>query len=38
MSFNDSKIRQLKPLAKPFKISDAHALYLLVNRNSSRRG
>ena len=37
MSLNDTKIRQLKPLAKPFKVSDAHGLYLLVNPNGSRR-
>jgi len=37
MSLNDTKIRHLKPLAKPFKVSDAHGLYLLVNPNGSRR-
>jgi len=37
MSLNDTKIRHLKPLVKPFKVSDAHGLYLLVNPNGSRR-
>ena len=37
MSLNDTKIRQSKPLAKPFKVSDAHGLYLLVNPSGSRR-
>ncbi len=31
MSLNDSKIRNLKPSAKPFKVSDSHGLYLLIN-------
>lgn len=30
MSLNDSKIRNLKPSEKPFKVSDSHGLYLLV--------
>lgn len=37
MSLNDTKIRHLKPLASPFKVSDAHGLCLLVNPNGSRR-
>lgn len=36
MSLNDTKIRSLKPSAKPFKVSDSHGLYLLVNRGGSR--
>ncbi|WP_316436442.1 tyrosine-type recombinase/integrase [Klebsiella pasteurii] len=36
MSLNDTKIRSLKPSAKPFKVSDSHGLYLLVNPSGSR--
>ncbi|PKB88678.1 hypothetical protein A8A01_18310 [Ewingella americana] len=36
MSLNDTKIRSLKPSAKPFKISDSQGLYLLVNPSGSR--
>ncbi|EJN4670507.1 integrase arm-type DNA-binding domain-containing protein [Salmonella enterica] len=36
MSLNDSRIRNLKPSAKPFKVSDSHGLYLLVNPGGSR--
>ena len=36
MSLNDTKIRGLKPSAKPFKVSDSHGLYLLVNPGGSR--
>lgn len=36
MSLNDSKIRNLKPSAKPFKVSDFQGLYLLVNPGGSR--
>ncbi|ACI10811.1 MULTISPECIES: tyrosine-type recombinase/integrase [Enterobacteriaceae] len=36
MSLNDSKIRKLKPSAKPFKISDSHGLYLLIKPGGSR--
>ncbi|AEX51869.1 transposase [Rahnella aquatilis CIP 78.65 = ATCC 33071] len=36
MSLNDTKIRNLKPSAKPFKVSDSHGLYLLVNPGGSR--
>lgn len=36
MSLNDSKIRNLKSLKKPFKVSDSHGLYLLVNPGGSR--
>jgi hypothetical protein len=32
MSLNDSKIRNLKPSAKPFKVSDSNGLYLLSNQ------
>ncbi len=35
MSLNDTKIRSLKPSDKPFKISDSHGLYLLVNTGGS---
>ncbi|HDL7646530.1 TPA: integrase arm-type DNA-binding domain-containing protein [Yersinia enterocolitica] len=36
MSLNDTKIRSLKPSEKPFKVSDSHGLYLLVNPSGSR--
>ncbi|MBZ7107138.1 tyrosine-type recombinase/integrase [Klebsiella michiganensis] len=36
MSLNDTKIRSLKPSAKPFKVADSHGLYLLVNPGGSR--
>ncbi len=36
MSLNDAKIHSLKPSAKPFKVSDSHGLYLLVNPGGSR--
>lgn len=36
MSLNDSKIRNLKASEKPFKVSDSHGLYLLVNPSGSR--
>lgn len=36
MSLNDSKIRSLKPSAKPFKVSDSHGLYLLIKPGGSR--
>lgn len=36
MSLNDTKIRTLKPSAKPFKASDSHGMYLLVNPGGSR--
>lgn len=36
MSLNDTKIRSLKPSAKPFKVSDSHGLSLLVNPRGSR--
>ncbi|MGP2470156.1 tyrosine-type recombinase/integrase [Ewingella americana] len=36
MSLNDTKIRSLKPSDKPFKVSDSHGLYLLVNPGGSR--
>ncbi|BBO63772.1 hypothetical protein SMATCC274_30350 [Serratia marcescens] len=35
MSLNDSKIRNLKPSTKPFKVSDSYGLYLLVNPGGS---
>lgn len=36
MSLNETKIRSLKPSEKPFKVSDSHGLYLLVNPGGSR--
>ena len=36
MPLNDSKIRTLKPSAKPFKVSDSHGLYLLIKPGGSR--
>lgn len=36
ISLNDTKIRSLKLSAKPFKVSDSHGLYLLVNPGGSR--
>lgn len=36
MSLNDSKIRNLRPSAKPFKVSDSHGLYLLIKPGGSR--
>ncbi len=36
MSLNDTKIRNLKPSAKSFEVSDSHGLYLLVNPGGSR--
>ena len=36
MSLNDKEIRNLKSSAKPFKVSDSHGLYLLVNPVGSR--
>ncbi|HBH5023389.1 TPA: tyrosine-type recombinase/integrase [Escherichia coli] len=36
MSLTDAKIRTLKPSDKPFKVSDSHGLYLLVEPGGSR--
>lgn len=36
MSLSDAKIRSIKPSDKPFKRTDSHGLYLLVNPGSSR--
>ncbi|EAA3840645.1 DUF4102 domain-containing protein [Salmonella enterica subsp. houtenae] len=36
MSLSDAKIRSIKPLDKPFKLTDSHGLYLLVNPSGSR--
>lgn len=36
MSLHDSKIRNVKPSANPFKVSDSYGLYLLVNPGGSR--
>lgn len=36
MPLNDSKIRNLKPSAKPLKFSDSHGLYLLIKPGGSR--
>lgn len=35
MPLNDTKIHGLKPSDKPFKISDSHGLYLLINPGGS---
>ncbi|KFC13278.1 transposase [Trabulsiella guamensis ATCC 49490] len=37
MSLTDTKIRSLKSSGKPFKVADAHGLYLLVSPGGSRR-
>lgn len=36
MSLSDAKIRSTKPSDKPFKLTDSHGLYLLVNQGGSR--
>ncbi|EKT1936612.1 DUF4102 domain-containing protein, partial [Salmonella enterica] len=36
MSLSDAKIRSIKPLDKPFKLTESHGLYLLVNPGGSR--
>ncbi|EIR3509687.1 integrase arm-type DNA-binding domain-containing protein [Salmonella enterica] len=36
MSLSDEKIRSIKPSDKPFKLTDSHGLYLLVNPGGSR--
>lgn len=36
MPLTDSKIRNTKPASKPFKLTDAQGLYLLVNPGGSR--
>ncbi|MCW6600101.1 integrase arm-type DNA-binding domain-containing protein [Yersinia ruckeri] len=36
MSLIDAKIRSIEPSDKPFKVSDSHGLYLLVNPCGSR--
>jgi hypothetical protein len=36
MSLSDTKIRSIKPSDKPFKLTDSHGLYLLVNPGGSR--
>jgi len=36
MALTDIRIRQAKPDIKPYKVSDAHGLYLLVQPNGSR--
>lgn len=36
MSLTDSKIRNTKPSTSPFKLTDAHGLYLLINPGGSR--
>lgn len=36
MSLSDAKIRSIKPSDKPFKLTDSHGLYLLVNPGGSR--
>lgn len=36
MSLNDAKIRNVKPSARPFNVSDSHGLYLHVKPTGSR--
>ncbi|EGT5656532.1 tyrosine-type recombinase/integrase [Citrobacter braakii] len=36
MSLTDTKIRNTKPSTAPFKLTDAHGLYLLINPGGSR--
>ena len=36
MPLNDLIIRNAKPLAKPYKLTDEKGLFLLVNPNGSR--
>lgn len=36
MSLTDAKIRNTKPSTSPFKLTDAHGLYLLINPGGSR--
>ncbi|MBB2496831.1 tyrosine-type recombinase/integrase [Aquipseudomonas ullengensis] len=36
MSLTDSAIKAAKPQEKPYKLTDAHGLYLLVNPNGSK--
>ena len=36
MALTDSAIKTAKPKEKPYKLSDAHGLYLLVNPNGSK--
>lgn len=36
MSWSDAKIRSIKPSDNPFKLTDSHCLYLLVNPGCSR--
>ena len=36
MPLTDTEIRGLKPKEKPYKVSDGHGLYLLINKNGSR--
>lgn len=36
MALTDAAIKNAKPAAKPFKLSDAGGLYLLVRPNSAR--
>ncbi len=36
MSLSDAKIRSIKPSDKPFKLTDSHGLYLLINPGGSR--
>ncbi|HHE6471087.1 TPA: tyrosine-type recombinase/integrase [Providencia rettgeri] len=36
MALSDIKIKTVKPLDKPYKLSDSGGLYLIVNRNGSK--
>ncbi|EBX1467924.1 DUF4102 domain-containing protein, partial [Salmonella enterica subsp. salamae serovar Sofia] len=35
-SLPDAKVHSIKPSDKPFKLTDSHGLYLLVNPGGSR--
>lgn len=36
MSLTDTRIRNTKPALSPFKLTDSHGLYLLINPGGSR--
>jgi hypothetical protein len=38
MTLTDRAIVHAKPFGKPYKLSDSHGLYLLVNLNGSNAG
>ncbi len=37
MALTDRAIVHAKPCGRPYKLSDSHGLYLLVNPNGSKR-